>query len=279
MRILFQLAAVCVVWLSAAWSFAKEPVDYQQQVKPMLRQRCFACHAALKQEAGLRLDTVASMLGGGDSGAVIVRGKPDKSLILKRITAMEIAERMPPEHEGEPLGAAQIKLLRQWIAEGATAPSDEQPEADPGKHWAFQPIVRPAAPQVENTAWSKNPVDAFLSQRHQQLGLTPQPQAPRALLLRRLHLDLLGLPPTIEEIAAFEGDTSPDWYERKVDQLLDDPRHGERWARHWMDIWRHTAIGGVSARSFATANGICGTFEIGLSSHSTRIGPTTKWCG
>ena len=110
---------------------------------------------------------------------------------------------------------------------------------DPDKHWAFQPIARPAVPQT-GAGWVRNPIDAFLQQRHQQHEIKPQPEAPRIVLLRRLHLDLIGIPPTLEQIAACEADPSPQWYEQTVKRLLEDPRHGERWARHWMDVWRYS---------------------------------------
>ena len=215
-------------------------VDYAKDVKPLLRERCYSCHGALKQKAKLRLDTVELMLKGGEDGAVIERGKPDKSSIIGRVTNSDPEERMPPPHEGEPFTAAQVAMLREWIATGAPAPADEKPETDPKEHWAFRPRVRPAVPVVANMKWVRNPVDAFIAKQHGERGLTPQPEASRAVLLRRLYLDLIGLPPTVAEIAAFENDASPEWYECAVNRLLDDPRHGERWARHWMDVWRYS---------------------------------------
>ena len=228
-----------LVWLVPV-APAGAAVDYAKDVKPLLRERCYSCHGALKQKAKLRLDTVELMLKGGEDGAVIVRGNPDKSLIVRRVTNPDLDERMPPQHEGEPFTVAQVALLREWIAAGAPAPADEKAETDPKEHWAFRPRVRPPVPQVANAQWVRNPIDAFISQQHGEHGLTPQPEASRAVLLRRLYLDLIGLPPMPAEIAAFEKDTSPDWYERVVNRLLDDPRHGERWARHWMDVWRYS---------------------------------------
>ncbi|MFN0195301.1 MAG: DUF1553 domain-containing protein [Planctomycetaceae bacterium] len=219
---------------------ADNRVDYETQIKPMLRERCFSCHGALQQKSGLRLDTVELMLRGGESGAVITRGDVSKSMLIERVTATDISQRMPPEHEGEPFSSEQVQLLREWIADGALSPTDEQPDPDPKAHWAFRSVERPATPQVANAAWVKNPIDAFLSRQHEQHELTPQPEAPRAILLRRLHMDLIGIPPTAEEIAAFDADTSAEWYEKSVERLLNDPRHGERWGRHWMDIWRYS---------------------------------------
>lgn len=210
---------------------------YPTRIKPLLRERCYSCHGALKQEAGLRLDTVDLMLRGGDAGPVVVAGSADESELLARVSTADPFDRMPPEHEGELFTAEQVALLRDWIAAGAPAPPDEAPERDPAEHWAFQAIVRPPVPMIEGAA---NPIDAFIARKHAELGLVPQGEADRLLLLRRLSIDLIGLPPTLEEIADTQGDASPDWYDRAVDRLLDDPRHGERWARHWMDIWRYS---------------------------------------
>jgi hypothetical protein len=225
---------------------AENRVDYLEEIKPILRERCFACHGVWKQKAGLRLDTVEGMLRGGDSGAVITRGDASKNILLERVSAADVTERMPPEHEGDPLSVAQIALLRAWIEQGATAPADEQPELDPRDHWAFRPIIRPAVPVEGHQGLGKNPIDAFLGKERQKHGLTPQAEAPRIILLRRLYLDLIGIPPSAEDITAFKNDQSPEWYERTVSRLLGDPRHGERWARHWMDIWRYSDWWGFS---------------------------------
>ena len=238
-RLLFT--AVCgtgLIW-SAALT-ADDRVDYLTQIKPVLRERCFVCHGPLKQEAGLRLDTVDLMIEGGDSGSVVTRNDASSSILLERVSAVDPVDRMPPEEEGEPLSAEQIALLRAWIAAGAPAPSDEKPEANAEDHWAFRPIVRPAVPVVNNQQWVRTPVDAFLAQQHQLQGLVPQAGAPRSILVRRLYFDLLGLPPTVEDVKALDNDQSPGWYGRLVQRLLKDPRHGERWARHWMDIWRYS---------------------------------------
>jgi hypothetical protein len=219
---------------------AEAAPDYEKAVKPLLRERCYTCHGALKQKAGLRLDTAALMIKGGKNGPAVRPGDPAKSPLVERVATKNIEDRMPPEHEGEPFDAAQVELLRRWIAAGAAAPATEKAEADPREHWAFQRPVRPPVPAVPNAKWVRNPIDAFLAQQHARHGLTPQPEASRAVQLRRLYLDLIGLPPTTAELAAFESDTSAEGYDRVVKRLLDDPRHGERWARHWMDIWRYS---------------------------------------
>jgi hypothetical protein len=215
-------------------------VDYSRDIKPLLRERCYTCHGALQQKAKLRLDTVQSMLQGGKSGPILSRGDASKSLLLERVSTSHLDERMPPEHEGESFSVAQISLLRTWIQQGALSPADEQPEADPKSHWAFRPRRRPDVPGVRNSAWVRNPIDAFLAREHDHRGIRPLPEAPRAVLVRRLYLDLIGLPPSAAEITAAEAATAPDWYEAMVDRLLSDPRHGERWARHWMDVWRYS---------------------------------------
>jgi hypothetical protein len=213
---------------------------YTGKIRPLLAERCFSCHGGLKQEAGLRLDTVSLMVEGGESGGVIVKGDPDASLMLARVSDTDPASRMPPEGEGEPLTAEQLSAMKSWIAAGCPAPPGEKPEADPRDHWAFQPRVRPPVPVVARAGWVRNPIDAFIAKAHEKSGLAPQPEADRGLLVRRLHLDLIGLPPSPDELAAVEADPSPGWYEALVDRLLADPRHGERWGRHWMDVWRYS---------------------------------------
>ena len=224
--------------LAASVSAAESAVDYQRDVKPILRARCFSCHGALKQESGLRLDTGALIRQGGDSGPALVPGEAANSLVLRRITATDESERMPPE--GKPLTKEQIAVIRSWIAEGAESPPGEQAATDPRQHWSFQPPVRPSIPVVTNTNWGRNPIDAFIAAAHQKHGLTPLPPAKKSLLLRRVYLDLIGLPPNREQLRTFLSDDSPDAYERVVDQLLESRHYGERWGRHWMDVWRYS---------------------------------------
>ena len=212
---------------------------YVETIRPLLAERCVSCHGALRQEAGLRLDTAALLLAGGESGPAAVRNDPASSMIVARVADPDAATRMPPDGEAEPLSAEEVAALAGWIAAGCPAPADERPEADPRDHWAFRPRTRPAVPQVQDAARVRNPIDAFLARAHDRAGITPQPEAPRHVLVRRLFVDLVGLPPQPEDMAAIEADASPDWYERLVERLLADPRHGERWARHWMDVWRY----------------------------------------
>jgi mono/diheme cytochrome c family protein len=241
------MAALAAVVVAAAGGRAEGSPEadaalavYSGKIRPLLAKACFSCHGSLKQEAGLRLDTVDLLALGGDSGPAIVRGDAAASLIVERVADQDPDSRMPPEGEGEPLTTEQVEMLRTWIAAGAPAPAGEEPEADPRSHWAFQPRTRPAVPTAANVSWVRNPIDAFLSSAHERAGLVPQPEPARHVLVRRLYLDLIGLPPAPDELAAIVGDRSADWYEKLVDRLLADPRHGERWARHWMDVWRYS---------------------------------------
>ncbi len=212
-------------------------LDYGRDIKPVLKARCYACHGALKKEAGLRLDTGLLIRQGGASGAAIIAGQLDDSPLIHRVSAKEPGERMPPE--GEPLSTEQIELLRAWISDGAKSPESEQPEADPREHWAFQIPQRPAIPEMADAS-KGHPVDAFLNAELARHALMPRPSAPKHVLLRRVYIDLIGLPPTRDELHAFLADDSPDAYEKVVDKLLHDQRHGERWGRHWMDVWRYS---------------------------------------
>ena len=231
----------------ASMALASEPaVDYSRDIKPILKERCFACHGALKQKAELRLDTGAMMRRGGDGGPAVVAGKVAGSLLVERITSQDDSQRMPAE--GKPLTAEQIALIKTWIEQGASSPENEQPEQDPREHWAFKKPVRPAVPEFSNLKFQisnlkfdlRNTVDAFVLAKLNGEGIEPRPAAEKHVLLRRVYLDLIGLPPTRDELQAFLADDSPNAYENVVDRLLRDPRHGERWARHWMDIWRYS---------------------------------------
>src|SRR5579883_1001532 len=214
-------------------------VDYARDVKPVLAARCTSCHGAIRQKAGLRLDAAALIRRGGDSGPAIEPGHSDESLLIERVTAAEVSERMPPESEGVALRPAEVATLRAWIDQGAHAPPEPIPK-DPRHHWAYQPPVRSAVPRAADPSWARNPIDAFLAAAHQARGLKPVPPVDKDLWLRRVFLDLIGLPPTREQLHAFRADPAPDAEERVLDRLLSDPRYGERWGRHWMDVWRYS---------------------------------------
>jgi hypothetical protein len=232
------LLVIAIGVLPPAGAAGAEPVDYVRQVKPILQARCYGCHGVLKQKAGLRLDTAQAIRRGGDSGPALQSGQGGESLIVERVTAADPAERMPPE--GAPLSAEQVALLRAWIDQGAGAPADERPPADPRRHWSFQPIVRPRVPALEGTSAVASPIDAFLEAERRRRGVAPLEAAPPHVLLRRVYLDLVGLPPTREELHDFLADPSDLAYLRVVDRLLASPQYGERWARHWMDVWRYS---------------------------------------
>jgi hypothetical protein len=233
---LFLLTPTVVL---AAAGAVRAEVDYLREVKPLLEARCYACHGALKQEGGLRLDTAALIRQGGESGPAVAAGDVGGSLLVERVATSDIDDRMPPEHEGEAFKPAEIDFLRGWIAAGATGPAHEQPEADPRDHWAFRPVVRPPVPPMD-PSWGRNPIDAFIAAQHRANGLKPQSEAPPEVLIRRLYFDLVGLPPGADEVRAAADSSDGGWYQAAVDRLLDDPRHGERWARHWMDVWRYS---------------------------------------
>jgi Protein of unknown function (DUF1553)/Protein of unknown function (DUF1549)/Planctomycete cytochrome C len=218
-------------------------VKYADDIKPLLSRRCYACHGSLKQKAGLRLDTAALMRKGGDGGPAVMPGHSDESLIVD-VTVGRDGLRMPPESEGSSLTSDEIAKLKAWIDQGAKAPADEKPQPDPRDHWAFQALKSPDVPSPSGMSvrgdWVKNPIDAFLAAEHKKHALQPRPAADPATLIRRLYLDLIGLLPSPDEVNAFAADPSDLAYEAIVDKLLASPRHGERWGRHWMDVWRYS---------------------------------------
>jgi mono/diheme cytochrome c family protein len=246
MKLLLLPCMTALALLAGLPLFAAAPVDYVREVKPVLAERCSACHGALQQKGDLRVDTAQMLREGGSSGPAVVPGRPEESLLLAHVTASQGKRRMPPPSEGERLSDAQIDLLRAWIQQGAHAPADEKPEPDPRTHWAFRAPSRPAVPKGGERP-SRNPIDAFLGEARDRHGLRPQPAADWHILLRRVYLDLIGLPPSREELAAFVADTSADAFEKVVDRLLASPQYGERWGRHWMDVWRYSDWWGLGA--------------------------------
>jgi hypothetical protein len=234
-RLLFLVAGVAALPTRLA---AGESVDYLRDVKPVLKARCFACHGSLKQKAKLRLDAAALIRKGGRHGPALSPGAAEDSLLIQRITEEQQTARMPPQ--GKPLSEKQIALLKAWINKGAPVPPDEKPEEDPRLHWAFQNPVRPSLPTTPGHAEGRNPIDAILAAERKQRGVQLSPPADRATLLRRVYLDLIGLPPTREQLHTFLADAAPDAYEKIVDRLLASPQYGERWGRHWMDVWRYS---------------------------------------
>ena len=217
---------------------AATPVDFAREVRPLLVKRCLACHDAEHAKGGLRLDSREAALKGGKSKqTTLTPGAPAKSELIKRMTTHDADELMPPK--GGALTSAQIALLTRWIAEGANWPA-----ASEIKHWAFIPPIRPAVPAVKNKAWARNPIDHFILAKIEERGWQPSPAAEKRVALRRVFLDLTGLPPTLGEQDAFLGEKSPDAFAKLVDDLLARTSYGERWGRHWLDLARYAESNG-----------------------------------
>jgi hypothetical protein len=233
-----RLCALVIAVFNVGLSADLRAADYEHDVLPILKQHCYSCHDGRKQTAGLRLDLRAKAFKGGESEEpAIVAGAPDKSPLYLRTASSDPDVRMPPEGPG--LTATEQKTLADWIRDGAAWPDalagDEQAAL---RHWAFQPVERPAVP-ADPTGWSGHAIDRFVIDRLRREGLTPSDEAQKETLLRRLSLDLIGLPPTIEELDAFLADSSADAYERQVERLLSSPHYGERWGRLWLDAARY----------------------------------------
>ncbi|MCC7086855.1 MAG: PSD1 domain-containing protein [Pirellulales bacterium] len=233
---------------------ADREVDFVKDIRPIFAAACFQCHGPESQEAGLRLDVRKRAMAGADSGPVIVAGKSVDSRLIHLVAGLDKdAGPMPPEDEGEALTKDQIALLRTWIDRGAKWPDEVAgEESKKSDHWSFQPIVRAEPPKFAGSgqqaagggafdpaSWARNPIDGFILAGLQREGVLPSPEADRITLLRRVYLDLIGLPPTPTEVAAFLADQSSNAYERVVDRLLESPHYGERWGRHWLDAARY----------------------------------------
>lgn len=221
--------AVATFGIAGLDAFAK--VDFNRDIRPILSDKCYACHGFDEQErkSGLRLDVRDAALEPAKSGyAAIVPGDLTESELVRRIVTEDADDLMPPAKTGKPLTAAEIALLKQWIAEGAEYQA----------HWSFVAPTRPALPEVSQAGWPRNEIDRFILERIEKEGLQPAPEADKATLIRRLSLDLTGLPPSLAEVDAFLADDSPGAYERVVDRLLRSPRYGERMTVDWLDAAR-----------------------------------------
>ncbi len=238
------IAALCALSAAAQTPTLPEPaqrkVDFKADVAPVFQGRCSMCHGPQMQMGGLRLDDGTAALRGGNSGPAIKPGHSATSLMVLKISGAEGVTRMPPA--GASLTAADIGIIRAWIDQGAEWPGADRARAtqaaakSTSSHWAFQPIREPQPPAVSDPSWVRNPIDAFILARLDKEKIKPSPEAAKAVLFRRLNLDLTGLPPTREEMDAFLGDTRSDAYERQVDRLLGSPHFAEKWARHWLDV-------------------------------------------
>ncbi|MCI0745892.1 MAG: PSD1 and planctomycete cytochrome C domain-containing protein [Verrucomicrobia subdivision 3 bacterium] len=235
----FGLALVFVTLLGTH-SPAAEPA-IGAQVRAVFEEKCFSCHGPEKQKGGLRLDSREAVLGGGDSGAAILPGKGLASLLYSNVAGLNPDTIMPPK--GERLTSNQVALIVSWIDRGAPWPEGVASAAK-SAHWAFRAPVRPAIPKVKNSKWVRNEVDSFILSRLESEKIKPSPEADRHSLIRRLSLDLTGLPPKPEQIEAFVNDRSPKVYERLVEEFLGSQRYGEQWARHWLDLARYADTDG-----------------------------------
>ena len=215
---------------------AAEKVDFNRDIRPILSNACFRCHGpdAAVREAELRLDIPDGLFGKRNGKAAVLAGHPERSELMHRISHADVEKRMPPEESNRKLTATEIDLVRRWIKEGAPWQ----------QHWAFQPLVQPATPQLAQDNWSKNSIDQFVLRRLRSEGLVPARQASAETLVRRVAFDVTGLPPTIQEIDRFLNDKSPRSYEDMVDRFLQSSAYGEQMARHWLDLARYADTNG-----------------------------------
>ena len=226
------LTPVVAVFISL--QAAGAAVDFSRDIQPIFARHCYECHGEELQKGKLRLDLRDAFFKGGSSGPAVVSGKAAQSELYRRVTLPKGHEDIMPSR-GEPLSKAQADLIRDWINQGAPWPENAQL----AKHWAYVKPERPALPKVKNRKWAINEIDRFILAKLEKEKLKPSPEADRAQLLRRVFLDLTGLPPSPEDVAAFLADKSPRAYENFVDRLLASPQYGERWARPWLDAARY----------------------------------------
>ncbi len=229
--ILFRFAVIAASFFVSSWLDAQVDgrVDYSRDVRPLLSRHCYVCHGPDpgSRESGLRLDRADSALASLESGLIpIVPGSPNESELIRRLTSREDDERMPPIKSGHTLSEKEIAILRRWIEAGAKFDD----------HWSFRPLAPVQPPDDQSDVWSRNPIDRFIVASLDTRGIAVSAEANKATLIRRLSLDLTGLPPSPDEVQRFLRDDQSDAYERLVDRLLASPRFGERWGRHWLDL-------------------------------------------
>ncbi|MGH7870521.1 MAG: DUF1549 domain-containing protein, partial [Candidatus Dormibacteraceae bacterium] len=225
---------------------------FETRVRPVLADNCYKCHSqnAEKVKGGLLLDSRESLLKGGDTGPAIVPGDPERSLLIKAIRYTDPDLQMPPKDKK--LDDAKIADLVAWVKMGAPDPrTGPVPLArDTAKtHWAWQPLSHPVVPQVKDASWPKTPIDNFILAKLEEKNLKPNPPADKRTLIRRATFDLIGLPPTPQEVDDFLEDNSPDAFAKVVDRLLASPHYGERWGRHWLDVARYSDTKGQIRRN------------------------------
>ncbi|RLS82947.1 MAG: DUF1549 domain-containing protein, partial [Planctomycetota bacterium] len=249
LRILLASLSSFVVCNAAV---AGEAVDlFERHVRPLFVDRCQKCHGDAKQWGALRLDSRQGILDGGDSGPAVVPGNAAVGELAARLASHDDAVRMPPPEEGPPVSPDVLDAVKAWITAGAVWPAGDAPVATPKAnarqtHWAYQPITAPALTSVADESWVRGPIDRFVLAALEAAGLRPAAEADRATYIRRATYDLLGLPPTADEIKAFESDASSQAYETLIDRLLASPRYGEHWGRHWLDAARYADTKGYT---------------------------------
>ena len=219
--------------------------DFARDVQPIFKQHCIKCHGAEKQESGLRLDSPTELMLGGDGGPILKAGDAATSRLLIAVRGgNDEITKMPPE--GAQLTPAEIATLKSWIEQGASIPDADRPAHVRTDHWSFHsPQVTPL-PSLEDSSWVRNPLDVFVLSRISKANLVPSPESERATLIRRLYLDLIGLPPSPADVDSFLQESRPDAYEQLVDRLLSSPAYGERWGRHWLDLARYADSNGYT---------------------------------
>src|SRR6185503_16882554 len=216
---------------------ATRPVDFARDIQPIFEASCWNCHGPKKQESSLRLDERDDVLKGGEHGPALVPGKSAESLLVQAVAGAHDEIKMPKK--GDKLTAEQVGLLRAWIDQGAKMPDRIASGKDPKAHWAFKAPVKPGLPRIKDSKWVRNDIDRFILARLEKEKVSHSSEADKVTLLRRLHLDLVGLPPKPEDVDAFLADKSKDAYEKQVEKLLESPHYGERWGRHWLDAARY----------------------------------------
>ena len=223
-----------------------ESVDFVRDIQPIFQENCYKCHDAAKHKGGMRLDSKATAFIGGDSGdPSIVPSQPDRSKLIQLVRGDDPNSVMPPK--GKRLTSQQVDLLVRWVKQGANWPDGVDHPSAALTHWSFIKPVRPAVPETKNGAWARNPIDHFVLAKFGENGLEPSPEADRYTLVRRLYLDLIGLPPSPQEVDEFVNDKSSDAYERLVDRLQANPHYGEKWARQWLDLARYADSAGYGS--------------------------------
>ena len=230
------------IYLLQGVTWAQTPEDhFEKKVRPLLLERCVKCHGPETSRSDLRLDSYEGAIKGGKRGATLIPNAPVESLLLK-VVRRQGDLKMPPD---APLSTREISDLELWIKQGAIYPKSNKIAKGTAEHWSFQPLKQPSVPKVNNSAWVRNPIDAFILSKLETAGIVPSKQADKPTLIRRVCFDLTGLPPTLSESALYLADESANAYENMVNRYLASPAYGERWGRHWLDVARYSDSNGL----------------------------------